>query len=108
MLRSVVYVVVLFTFAVIIGYSLWLLVQLPTRKWRESAFDYVFVEDDGTARALSAEEEEQLEMVVLPGDEAHPYIKSRYESLTPDGKLSGYLRRRQLPKGTHIGPPPHI
>ncbi|MGI8735293.1 MAG: hypothetical protein ACR2LM_18565 [Pyrinomonadaceae bacterium] len=105
MIRGLIYVAWLISFSVAIGYALWLLVQLPTKRWGESAFDYVYVEDDGTARALSAEEEEQLSTAFLPDDETQPYIKPQYESLSSDGRLRGYLRRRQLPKGIYVGRP---
>jgi hypothetical protein len=81
----------------VIGYSLWLLVQLPTKKWRESAFDYVYVDDHGSVRELKPEEEEKLSSLFFVGDEAGFYIKPQYESLNPSGRLSGYLRRRRLP-----------
>ena len=106
MIRGVVYHVLLFSLAFAIGYGLWFLIQLPTRRWRESAFDYVFVDDDGNARELNAEEEEQLSTAFLPEDERQPYIKPQYKSLSPDGRLRGFLRRRQLPKGAYVGPPP--
>ena len=99
-------IVLLISLSLAIGYGLWLLVQLPTKRWRESAFDYVYVDDDGNARALSAEEEEQLSTAFPPDDEAQPYIKPQYESLSSEGRLGGYLRRRQLPVGIYVGPPP--
>lgn len=99
LIRGLVYIALLISCAVAIGYGVWSLVQLPTRRWRESAFDYVYVDDDGNARALNAEEEEQLSTAFLPDDEAQPYIKPQYESLNPDGQLRGYLKRRQLPEG---------
>lgn len=107
MIRGLVYVALLISCAAAIGYGAWFLVQLPTRRWRESAFDYVYVDDDGNARALNAEEEEQLTTAFLPDDEAQPYIKPQYESLNSDGQMRGYLRRRQLPDGVLVGPPPN-
>jgi hypothetical protein len=89
-----------------IGYGLWLLIEIPTRRWRESAFDYVYVDDDGSARELNAEEDEFVTTALLPDDEVHFYIKPRYESLSPDGRLRGYLRRNQLPRKISVGPPP--
>jgi hypothetical protein len=60
------------------------------------------VEDDGGARELNADERGYLSTKFHPADGARPYIKFRYESLTPDGRLSGYLRRHQLPKDVAI------
>ena len=93
-------------FALVIGYGLWRLIQIPTRRWRESAFDYVYVDDEGIARELSAEEEEYLTAALFPEDEARFFVKPRYESRGPHGKLRGYLRRRQLPRKASVGPPP--
>ena len=46
------------SFAVIIGFGLWRLVEIPIRRWRDSTFDYVYVDDDGSARELNALERE--------------------------------------------------
>ena len=54
---------------------------------------------------LNAAEEEYVTTAIFPNDDADQYIKSGYESVTPDGRLRGYLRRRQLPRQIPIGPP---
>ena len=59
--------------------------------------DFVWVEDDGSARELTPDETEYLGTEFLPGDGARPYIKWRYDTRTPDGRLSGFLERRRLP-----------
>ena len=61
---------------------------------------------DGSARELTAGEQEYLSETFSGGDGARPYIKFRYESLTPDGRIVGFLERRQLPAGIEIQPPP--
>ena len=66
----------------------------------------MYVDDNGNVRELNADEEECVTTAIFPEGEADRYIKSRYESLTPDGRLAGYLRRRQLPPQISIGPPP--
>ncbi len=90
-------IVSLICLAFTIGYSIWRVIQLPTKRWRESAFDYVFVDDNGDVRELEKEEEERLNSLLFVGDEEEFFVKSRYKSLNPAGRLSGYLRRRQLP-----------
>ena len=95
--------VLLFCLAFVIGYSLWLLIQLPTKKWRESAFDYVYIEDNGSVRELKPEEEEKLSSLFFVGDEVEFYIKPQYESLNPSGRSSGYLKRHQLPGKAAVG-----
>jgi hypothetical protein len=92
--------------ALVVGFALWFMIQSRPRRWRAPGFEYVYVDDDGNARELDAEEIEYLGTKFLPGDGARPYIKLRYESLTPDGWMHGYLRRRQLPRRIPVSPAP--
>jgi hypothetical protein len=87
---------------IIVAFGVWFAFQKRPRRKREPGFEYIYVEDDGGARELDAEERKYLSTKFLHADGARPYIKFRYESLTPDGLLGGYLRRRQLPKGIPI------
>ncbi len=98
-------IVSLLCLAFVIGSSLWLLIQLRTKKWRESAFDFVYIADDGSVRELQPEEEEKLGSLFFVGDEAGFYIKPNYESLNSSGRLSGYLKRHQLPGKAAFGRP---
>ena len=84
----------------------WWLFLRRSRRPRERGFRYVFVNPDGSARELSADEQEYLNTEFSGGDGARPYIKIRYESLTPDGRMIGFLERRQLPAGIEIQPAP--
>ena len=63
---------------------------------------FVMVSDDGTPRELSETEKAHLNGEYEFGDGDRPYIKASYRSLTPDGRMLGYLRRRRLPRGMHI------
>jgi hypothetical protein len=74
---------------------------IPLRK-NEEGFEYVSVEDDGTVRELSREEQGYLKEEFSPGDVARPYIKSRYNSRTPDGKIGGYIERKRVPQKIKI------
>jgi hypothetical protein len=58
---------------------------------------YVFVEDDGTVRELTAAEREYLGREYDPTDGARPYVKRRYWSRTPDGKMHGFMYRFDVP-----------
>jgi len=69
---------------------------------KESGFGYVHVELDGTVREFDDEEKKYLKTEFEPSDGARPYIKRRYKSLTPDGKMSGYIDRRRVPKNMEI------
>ena len=91
---------------IIAAFAAWFAFQTRPRRRREPGFEYVWVEDDGGARELDAGEQEYLNTKFEPFDGARPYIKFRYDSLTPDGRPSGYLRRRQLPKKIPIRPAP--
>jgi hypothetical protein len=63
---------------------------------------FVYVEDDGTARELEDFEIDYLSEDFHGADGNRPYIKSSYRALTPDGRISGYLRRRDLPRGMRV------
>ena len=60
---------------------------------KKEEFEYVYVEKDGTVRELDNEEIEYLQTDFKLGDGARPYIKSNYEQLAPDKKISGFLQR---------------
>ena len=68
----------------------------PLRR-KEPGFKYVYVENDGSVRELDKEEENYLTEVFHPNDRARPYIKFRYDELTSDGKISGFIERRRVP-----------
>lgn len=76
------------------------------RRPADGGFPYVFVEDDGGARELAMDEREHVLADFHPGDGGRPYIKSHYAARTPDGRLAGYLHRRQLPPKIPIRPAP--
>lgn len=105
-LTKLVTMVFMLVFAFAMGFGLWKIFEVQLRKWRESAFDYVYIEDNGNARELSADEEEYVTTAIFPDHDADRYIKSQYESFTSDGRFSGYLRRRQLPPEIPIGRSP--
>ena len=64
---------------------------------REEGFSFVMVELDGSVRELNDDEKEYLNTEFEPGDSGRPYVKSRYGSLTPDGKIHGFVERRRVP-----------
>jgi hypothetical protein len=96
-LAQVIFVIVVLPVAFAIGYGLWRVIEIPLRRWRDSTFDYVYIDEDGSARELNAEEEEYVTTAIFPNDDADLYIKTQYDSLTPEGRFGGYLRRRELP-----------
>jgi|SRR5579862_7036449 len=65
---------------------------------------FVYVEDDGSARELTATERDYLNTEFQGADGARPYIKYRYASLTPDRRLRGFLLRRKLPRHMDVKP----
>ena len=65
---------------------------------------FVWVEDDGSVRELTADECAYLNTEFHPGDGARPYIKRWYVSRTPDDRLSGFLLRSEVPRGAAIRP----
>jgi len=58
---------------------------------------FVFVNDDGSIRELSADEEAFLNTNFDPADSGRPYVKSKYSARTPDGRLGGFLPRSEIP-----------
>jgi hypothetical protein len=70
------------------------------------AQQFVWIDDDGTARELTDEEKDYLNTDFHPTDGARPNIKFKYDSLTPDGKMRGYLWRHELPLGMPVSKPP--
>ena len=81
-------------------------------RWRASMADgsyarrFVYVEDDGNARELTATELDYLNTEFHGADGNRPYIKYRYSSLTPDRRLRGYLLRKKLPRDIDVKPAP--
>lgn len=65
-------------------------------------FEFVYVENDGVVRELDEEERAYLSENFYPTDGNRPYIKTRYRQLTPDGKISGFIRRVRVPKRIEI------
>jgi hypothetical protein len=59
---------------------------------------FIYINEDGSARALSPDERSYLNTKFHPTDGNRPYIKSRYGQRTPDGKISGYLLKKRLPR----------
>jgi len=57
---------------------------------RKYASAFIAIEDDGTARELTPDEIQYLNTECHPADGARPYIKSRYGSLTPDGRIEAF------------------
>ena len=70
----------------------------------EGAFEYVYVNQDGSVRELSPNEQEYLEKRFSPFDGARPYIKSSYESLDGWGSMSGFIPRKEIPTDIRIDP----
>lgn len=88
---------------VIVGvYVAWLSFATRSRRPLEEGFEYVYVEDDGSAREVTDVERRRLATEYGDNDSRRPYIKLRYESLDIEGRRRGFLRRRQLPPGVVV------
>jgi hypothetical protein len=68
-------------------------------------YPYVYI-NAGSARELHPGERQYLETEFTGGDGAAPYIKSSYSERNGWGKLTGYLKRSELPVGVRIGDAP--
>ena len=88
---------------VIVGLFVYLKYLAPLRP-KESGFEYVYVNENGTVSELDEEDIEYLKTEFSPADGARPYIKSRYQQMTSDNKISGYISRNRVPKKIKINP----
>lgn len=68
----------------------------------EPGFPYVYVNQDGSARELSPDEQKWLSIAFEPGDGGRPYIKGTYEGRDSGNRRSGFLLRRLLPARVRI------
>ena len=74
-------------------------------KWEsfgKNKFEYVYVEENGNVRELDKDETEYLSETFHPNDGGRPYIKRKYNDLTPDGKIWGFIARKNVPKNLLI------
>jgi hypothetical protein len=71
--------------------------RFRTRRPDEQGFDFVYVNQDGSARELSPDERVYLSTEFMGADGGRPYIKDRYESRDGWGSLSGFISRRLVP-----------
>ena len=76
---------------------------VSTHQARKLPYPYVYLEDDGTYRELTAEERQYLEKAFHPADSGRPYVKHTLYAKTADGRLSGFLKRSKLPRGLKTG-----
>lgn len=83
---------------IIVGAHLYSFFLYPSLRPKEAGFEYVHVDYDGSVRELYEEEKKELKRKYPGGDSGRPYIKYKYEEKTPDGKISGYIPRRRVPK----------
>lgn len=82
--------------------------RASTAKWRKSLADgsyarqFVRVADDGSAHELEPDEIDYLSTEFIGADGNRPYIKESYGALTPDGRIGGFLKRRELPPSLSV------
>lgn len=60
-------------------------------------FPFVYIEENGDARELDDDEKNYLNTIYETFDSGRPYTKPYYNSISNDGKRSGYLLREKLP-----------
>lgn len=69
-------------------------------------YPYVYVNADGSARELHADERAYLEAEYRGADGNRPYIKQDYAQRDGWGELSGYMKRALLPPGIAVAAAP--
>lgn len=88
-----------------LGFVIWYRWMTRPRRPKDAGYPYVMVNDDGSAREVTAKEKEFIETEFDSADGARPYIKFRYESVDGWGSIGGFLFRRQLPSRIGIRKP---
>lgn len=74
------------------------------RRPLEPGFPYVYINQDGSAREVSPQEQRYLSQEFSGGDSGRLYIKASYESLDGWGSQSGFIARRRVPIQVLIRP----
>lgn len=62
---------------------------------------FVWVDDTGWIREVTPDECAYLASAFKATDAGRPYVKESYRSLTPDGRMRGFLELSQLPDELH-------
>jgi hypothetical protein len=75
-----------------------------SRRSIEPGFEFVYVNQDGSIRELSPEEQTYLSNEFSGADSGRPYVKSSYESRDGWGSRSGFVERRKIPAQIEISP----
>ena len=88
-------------FLLVSAYLAW---KSGPRRAREPGFRFVYVNQDGSARELSPEEQSYLSEEFAGWDSSRPYIKWSYESRDGWGSQSGFIERRRVPARITILP----
>lgn len=102
LLWSIVIALAAIIVAALAGFAAWYKWMTRTRRPHDPGYKYVMVADDGSAREVTAVEQDFLETDFHPADGGRPYIKFRYEAVDGWGSLAGFLLRRQLPNEIQI------
>jgi hypothetical protein len=84
------------------GVALWYFYPQRPKGLKFHHFEYVYIENDGTAREVTKDELVYLKTKFSLFDGGRPYIKSSYEARTPDGRMQGFLLRSMVPSNILI------
>ena len=95
----IIYIII--SIIITIGLTVYLRYFIPLRP-KESGFEYVYINEDGTVSELEKEDVEYLKTEFSQTDGARPHIKSYFKQLTPDRKISGFILRNRVPKKIKI------
>lgn len=93
--------IVVILLIVVIAILIWM--GTPRRP-PEPGFRFVYVNQDGSARELSPEEQCYLSEEFSGGDGGRPYLKWSYGSRDGWGSRSGFIERRRVPFWVKILP----
>ena len=66
----------------------------------------VYIDNDGSARELTADEKKYVDTEFSPFDGARPYIKRYYLDRNAWGELRGFVKKSEVPDGVPVNPAP--
>ena len=68
--------------------------------------ELVYIDNDGSARELTAAEKKYVDTEFSPFDGARPHIKQHYLERNAWGELRGFLEKSEVPDSVPVNPAP--
>lgn len=82
--------------------TLWLIWNNRSRRPPEEGYKFVYINQNGSARELTDDEQAYLETDFRGDDGGRPYVKFSYGCKDGWGSISGFIERRKVPAKIRI------